>query len=103
MSGSEIMEKIERETGGRWKPSPGLVYPLLAWLQDNGYTKRLPKEEGGIKCYVLTDKGKKFLEEQVKFGERLRKKLQFLTPLFFNGFWFSAHPEKLREIRGPIR
>ncbi|RLI42575.1 hypothetical protein DRO59_03770 [Candidatus Bathyarchaeota archaeon] len=25
MSGSEIMREIERETGGRWKPSPGSV------------------------------------------------------------------------------
>ncbi len=103
MSGSEIMEKIERETDGRWKPSPGSVYPLLAWLQDNGYTKRLPKEEGGIKRYMLTEKGEKFFEEQAKFGERLRKKLQFLTPPFFNGFWFGAYPEKLREIREPVR
>lgn len=103
MSGSEIMEKIESETDGRWKPSPGSVYPLLAWLQENGYTKELPTEEGGIKRYMLTEKGEKFLEEQTKFGKRLRKKLEFLAPLFFSGFWLSPHSEKLREIREPVR
>ncbi len=103
MSGSEIMEEIERETGGRWKPSPGSVYPLLAWLQDDGYTKELPTEEGGIKRYKLTEKGERFFEEQIKLEERLRKKLEFLAPLPFGGFWFSFHPEKLQEIQEPAR
>ena len=103
MSGSEIMEEIEKETGARWKPSPGSVYPLLAWLQDNGYTKELPKEEGGIKRYMLTEKGKDFFEEQTKFGEKLQKKLLFLAPLLFSGFWFTPHSEKLHEIREPVR
>ena len=30
MSGSEIVEVIENETAGRWKPSSGSIYPLLA-------------------------------------------------------------------------
>ncbi|MBE0512651.1 PadR family transcriptional regulator [Candidatus Bathyarchaeota archaeon] len=103
MSGSEIIEEVEKQTDGRWKPSPGSVYPLLAWLQDNGYTKELPKEEGGIKRYMLTEKGENLFEEQTKFGERLQKKLEFLAPLLFGGFWFSPHPEELREIREPVR
>lgn len=103
MSGSEIIEEIERETGGRWKPSPGSIYPLLAWLQNEGYAKRLPKEEGGIKRYTLTEEGKKFFEEQAKFGERLLKKLEFLAPLLVGGFRFGFNSEKLREIREPAR
>lgn len=103
MSGSEIMEEIEKETGGRWKPSPGSVYPLLSRLQDNGYTKEIPKEEGGIKRYMLTEKGENFFVEQTKLGERLRKKLEFLAPLVLVGFRFSPHFEKLREIREPIK
>ena len=106
MSGSEIMVAIEKETGGRWKPSPGSVYPLLAWLQDNGYTKGLPKEEDGMKRYNLTDNGEKFFEEQTKFKERLEKKLEFLAPPpppFFGKVWFNSHTEKLLEIREPAR
>ena len=45
MSGSEIMEELEKRTGGRWKPSPGSVYPLLAWLLESGYTEEVPKEK----------------------------------------------------------
>jgi len=101
MSGAEIVEKIEKETGGRWKPSPGSIYPLLAWLQDKGYTKELPKEEGRMKRYKLTDKGEKFYEEQARFGERLRKKLEFLAPMLVGGFQMGINGEKLREIREP--
>ncbi|MBE0512670.1 PadR family transcriptional regulator [Candidatus Bathyarchaeota archaeon] len=103
MSGSEIMEEIEKKTDGRWKPSPGSVYPLLAWLQDNGYTKEKPTEASGIKRYTLTKQGEKFFEEQVKLKEKLQKKLEFLAPPFFGGFWFSSHPEKLRELRESVR
>ncbi|MCS7136732.1 MAG: PadR family transcriptional regulator, partial [Aigarchaeota archaeon] len=42
MSGSEIMSEVERRTNGCWRPSPGSVYPLLAWLQDNGYVREVP-------------------------------------------------------------
>lgn len=103
MSGSEIMEEIEKETGGRWKPSPGSVYPLLAWLHDSGYTEELPKEESGVKRYMLTGQGEGFFEEQEKFKERIRKKLEFLAPSILSGFWFGSHSDKLREIREPVR
>ena len=62
MSGSEIMEAVKKQTGGQWKPSPGSVYPLLTWLRENNYTKELPKEVTGIKRYMLTEKGEKFLK-----------------------------------------
>ncbi len=103
MSGSEMMEEIEELTGGRWKPSPGSIYPLLVQLRDNGYTKELPAGEGGIKRHMLTEKGYRFYEEQAEFGKRLRKKLEFMAPLLFGGFWFSPHSEELRGIREPVR
>jgi len=108
MSGSEIMEDIEEETDGRWKPSPGSVYPLLAYLQDSGYTREVPAEEGGIRRYALTERGEKFLEEQVRLKGKLRERLEFLAPPFlappfFSGLWFSSHPERLSKLREPVR
>jgi len=103
MSGSEIMETIEKRTDGRWKPSPGSVYPLLAGLQENGYTGEVPTEESGMKRYRLTEKGEKLFREHVKFKERLEKKLEFLAPPIISAFWFNSNPEKLREIREPER
>jgi len=97
------MEEIEKETGGRWKPSPGSVYPFLAWLQDRGYTKSLPKEEDGIKRYMLTEEGERFLKTQEKWGEKFRKKLEFLAPALLEGFRFGINSEKLSEIKEPAR
>ncbi len=99
MSGSEIVEAIERETGGRWKPSSGSIYPLLAWLQERGYTNESPTRESGMKRYVLTDKGKKFFEEQVKLGQTFFRKLEYLAPMFVGGFQIGINSQELRDVR----
>jgi DNA-binding PadR family transcriptional regulator len=103
MSGSEIIEEIKRETNDKWVPSPGSIYPLLAWMQDKGYTKRLAVEEGGIKRYMLTDQGKDFFKTQVKFGEAFRKRLEFLAPMLLSGFRFGNNSEKFKEIQKPVK
>jgi DNA-binding PadR family transcriptional regulator len=95
MSGAEIVEVIERETGGKWKPSSGSIYPLLAWLQDKGYTSGSSTVESGMKRYVLTDRGKQFFEEQVKFGQSFLEKLEWLAPMLVGGFHFGANHENL--------
>ena len=98
MSGSEIIESIEKHTGGFWKPSPGSIYPLLAWLQDHAFIKDLPVENG-LKRYELTDNGNALLKEQ----ERIRKKFveeAGLPPAsFFDSFLMKIPPEKTEEIR----
>jgi len=98
MSGSEIMNEIEKRTDGRWKPSPGSIYPLMAWLQDKGYAKEVPEQEAGIKRYALTDQGKAFLQEHVKRKEELRKRFGFLMPPFPGLPWFNFYPEKTKEM-----
>jgi DNA-binding PadR family transcriptional regulator len=103
LSGSEIMSEIEKRTNGLWKPSPGSVYPLLAWLQDNGYIKEFPTEESGIKRYTLTDKGKKLLEEQRKIRAQFRDKAKFLSPPFFGVMWCGLPAEKAAELRDSTR
>jgi DNA-binding PadR family transcriptional regulator len=75
MSGSEIMMRVEEQTEGLWKPSPGSIYPLLAWFKENDYTKEITTVEKGIKRYALTEKGERFFEEQIKQKETIQKKL----------------------------
>lgn len=103
MSGSEIMNEIEKRTDGRWKPSPGSIYPLLSWLQDNNYVKELSAEEGGMKRYTLTDKGKTLLEEQKKIRIKFRKEAKFMPPPFLGGLWFHIPPEKTVELQRSMR
>ncbi len=49
MSGAEIVETIERETGGKWKPSSGSIYPLLGWFQDKGFASEIFIANSGMK------------------------------------------------------
>ncbi|MEO0251444.1 MAG: PadR family transcriptional regulator, partial [candidate division WOR-3 bacterium] len=84
MSGSEIMDAIEKETHGFWKPSPGSIYPLLAWLQDKGYIKEVLGIESGMRRYTVTEQGLKLLEEQSKIREKMRKMALFAPHLI----WF---------------
>jgi len=99
MSGSEIMDEIEKRTNGRWKPSPGSVYPLLAWLQDNGYLKELSTDQNGLKRYELTQNGKKLLEEQRKIKMEFRKDAKFFAPPFLGALWFRIPSEKTAGVR----
>ena len=97
-SGSEIMNEIEKKTSGHWKPSPGSIYPLLAWLQDKGYTKEASAQEPGMKRYVLTDEGKAFLKEHVKRRKELREKFGVFRPPFHGFPWLNFYPEKTKEL-----
>jgi DNA-binding PadR family transcriptional regulator len=96
MSGSEIMETIEGETHGFWKPSPGSIYPLLAWLQDNGYISEVSREEVGVKRYTITERGLKFLEEHEKMREKMGKMV------FMFGLppppWLTPHVERAGDL-----
>ena len=98
MSGAEITEKIERETGKKWKPSPGSIYPLLAWLEKKGYSTKLPREDG-MNRYLLTEQGKKFLSKQIEFAKSFVEKLEFLAPMLVGGFQFEVNHENLCNIR----
>jgi DNA-binding PadR family transcriptional regulator len=98
MSGSEIMSEIGERTHGCWKPSPGSIYPLLAWLQEKGYSKEVPEQESGIKRYALTDQGKAFLEEHVKRKQELRRRIGFFAPPFLGSPWFNHFPKETREL-----
>jgi DNA-binding PadR family transcriptional regulator len=102
MSGSELMDEIEKHTGGFWKPSPGSIYPLLSWLQDNSYIKELPTENG-LKRYELTQSGKALLEEQKKIRKKFREEVGFLPAPFFDSLLMRIPPEKTVEIRNSIR
>ncbi len=102
MSGSEIMEQIQKQTGSFWKPSPGSIYPLLAWLQDNSYVKELPSENG-LKRYELTPSGKELFSEQETIRNKVREEVGFMPGQFFDNFTSNIPSEKMREIRDSMR
>jgi len=102
MSGSELMDQIYKHTGGTWKPSPGSIYPLLAWLQDGAYIKEIPTENG-LKRYELTQSGRDLLEEQTKIREKFTENSGFLASPFMDRFFGDIPEEKTRQIRTSMR
>lgn len=54
--GYELIKNLEERTEGRWKPSPGSVYPQLQLLSDEGFVTST--ESDGRRTYELTDEGR---------------------------------------------
>ena len=102
MSGSEIMQELEEESGGRWRPSPGSVYPMISWLREKKYIKETHTEEMGIKQYVITDEGKNFLHELRKRKEEIEGKMCFFTPMFLPP-WASTHRRLWMDLKEASR
>ena len=63
MHGYELIGELEERTGGRWRPSPGSVYPTLAQLEDEGLIQAVVSETDDKKRYELTDAGRAWLDE----------------------------------------
>jgi DNA-binding PadR family transcriptional regulator len=53
--GYELMKRLEETTGGRWRPSPGSIYPMLQLLEDEGLVRA--REDEGRRVYELTELG----------------------------------------------
>jgi DNA-binding PadR family transcriptional regulator len=52
MSGKEIIDKAVLQSDGKWRPSPGLIYPMLGRLLEEGL---ITETETGK--YTITGKG----------------------------------------------
>jgi DNA-binding PadR family transcriptional regulator len=57
MHGYQVIQELESRTDGRWRPSPGSVYPTLQQLQDEGLVKAT-EIETGRRVFELTDAGR---------------------------------------------
>ena len=73
--GYELIKGIEELTGGNYAPSPGVVYPTLSLLTDEGMAEELAGE-GSRKAYTATEAGRAELagrtEEFAALVERLK-------------------------------
>ena len=72
--GYELMKGIEERLGGTYSPSPGVIYPTLAWLEDMGFVA-LDVAEAGRKRYRVTAEGEAFLAANRPALEALEARL----------------------------
>jgi DNA-binding PadR family transcriptional regulator len=61
-TGTQIMEILEERSQGKWRPSPGSIYPLLSSLEEDGLIKTV-RTEGRSKIYTLSEKGHDHFKE----------------------------------------
>jgi DNA-binding PadR family transcriptional regulator len=62
--GYELIQVLEEKTGGRWRPSPGSVYPTLQLLADEDLVTST--ERDGKRTFELTDTGRAEAEERLE-------------------------------------
>ncbi|MBY5562519.1 PadR family transcriptional regulator [Rhizobium leguminosarum] len=59
--GYELIKILEERSGGFYVPSPGVIYPALAYLEETGLAE--VEAEGAKKLYRITEAGRGRVEE----------------------------------------
>ena len=73
MTGKEIIDKATLQSDGKWKPSPGLIYPLLGRLLDDGLV--IEDKDGR---YMITNKGLEIISDLQSFGNMIQKQIDVM-------------------------
>lgn len=73
MTGKEIIDKATVQSEGRWKPSPGLIYPLLRRLETEGLVS---VDVDGK--YSITKKGKEITADLESFNGVVQKQIDVM-------------------------
>lgn len=77
--GYDLIREIEEQSGGSYAPSPGLIYPTLSLLSDEGLIEE-QASEGARKRYAITEAGSAYLGERGEEVEALFARLGAMRP-----------------------
>lgn len=61
--GYDLIRELDSRTGGAYAPSPGIVYPTIAAMEEAGLLKAIASE-GAKRLFGITDAGRSHLAEQ---------------------------------------
>jgi DNA-binding PadR family transcriptional regulator len=78
--GYDIIAALEQKTGGRYRPSPGSVYPTLQLLEDGGFATS--ETVDGKRVYTITDAGRALLRDKGPAAEPDRDEADDLRAAF---------------------
>lgn len=95
--GYELIRQIEALFDGSYSPSPGVIYPTLSFLEEaeliTGYI------EGSKRQYVITDSGRRALDDQAVALEGVRTRIE-LSRRALRG---QDRPPEIHEAVGNLR
>jgi DNA-binding PadR family transcriptional regulator len=60
--GYDLIRELEARTGGAYVPSPGIIYPTLTMLEEQGLIEPTATE-GAKRAFALTEAGKAHLAQ----------------------------------------
>ncbi len=72
-SGKQLIDLATQQSGGKWKPSPGLIYPMLGRLLD----EELVEEDASGK-YRITKKGRSTSDDLETINKIVKNQLDVL-------------------------
>jgi DNA-binding PadR family transcriptional regulator len=79
-TGKEIIDSAVEASAGNWKPSPGLIYPLLGRLLDEGLI-----EESKNGKYQITNNGKTILMDLKNWKMNMQQQMSTMMRLMDMG------------------
>jgi DNA-binding PadR family transcriptional regulator len=74
MTGKEIIDKAIVQSQGKWRPSPGLVYPMLGRLLDEGLVDELDNGR-----YTITKKGLEMTADLQSVNNIFEKQMDIMS------------------------
>ena len=72
--GYQLIKAIEELTGGDYAPSPGIVYPTLSMLEDEGFVSETHSPDSK-RTFDATDEGRAYLAENQEEADNLLERL----------------------------
>lgn len=79
--GYEIIKSIEERMAGAYAPSPGVVYPTLTMLEEEGYAV-VASTEGNKKRYAATAQGRDHLKANAATLKAIDQRLEHAGKVF---------------------
>ena len=76
--GYDLIREIEALSRGEYGPSPGVVYPALTFMEEQGVIAPV-EAEGSRRAFAITDAGKSQLAAQAELVAGLRQRLASLA------------------------
>jgi len=99
--GYDLIKAIENLSAGLYSPSPGMIYPMLNMLADEGLIAEQPAEEGRRR-YAITDAGRAALDDA---ETQLKDALQRLADMARGNADDGREPlrEAMHDLRAAAR
>jgi len=97
--GYQLIKTMEERLAGGYTPSPGVIYPTLTMLEEEGLAKSAM--ENDKKIYSVTPEGMQYLEENKRRVEALFERLEEAG----QGFRRGRSPEIMKafhNLRGAV-